>query len=156
MINGMPAPNASNTRIRRGPEPWLPGAQEHGSQQSENVKSCDFTDGVATAFPGQFDVNTSGKPHCDSSTKDGIFPAENNGASVLDGSGRINRPRNLAFPRLRSFPELLQTIPDNNGNHYGQDLLSGGFRATWQPPGRPAIALTGVNSVNLNNPHQGK
>jgi Flp pilus assembly protein TadG len=157
MINGMPAPNASNhTNSSLGLYLGYQALKNMAANNSENVIVY-FTDGVATAFPGQFDVNTSGKPHCDSTPKDGIFSSQNNGASVL-GLFRRDQPlpRTWPSPDYVAFPDCYNSSGSNNGNHYGQDLLSGGFRATWQPPAGPAIPLTGINPVNLNNPHQGR
>jgi hypothetical protein len=117
-----------------------------------------FTDGNSSAFPGQFDVRTTGSPRCTPTPRDGVFLASSGGEQVY----AIMTQQPTSAPGTWPTPDYALISGCNGLNSDGldnTDVLSGAFRATWVPsigtaPPVP-VSVLGLNPVTLSSTSNG-
>ena len=100
-----------------------------------------FTDGQSTAFPGQFDVNTSGSRSCTFSPVDGVYMTNQTGSATW---GLFQQQ---GVPPPGPNPDYV-LLPDCSGmgrsGQNGRFLIISPFRDRWHPLGSgnpPAISI---------------
>jgi Flp pilus assembly protein TadG len=117
---------------------------------SENI-IVHFTDGQSTAFPGLFDVKTTGTTKCDKSPKEGTLFTGQKGGNVSGIYQFLPPPSSTG----RDYALISGCTALTSSN--ATQLIPGGLRESWTPAvGGPAVSVRGAAYVDLTDVGDGQ